>query len=162
MEDLTAFKNKIVLHMVKVTLIFEAVAAIVIAIISFAGYGNLVRLEILFAYGLALGTCISILNFNVLAFTLNRIFLTGKSALAGLSYFLRLIIYGGAFFFAMNTSYLVGLGCALGFATSKIAIYHLHGLKPKFSEERTLSPETKAYYEDEDRKKEEGDDNARI
>jgi nitrate reductase NapE component len=142
MNDLTRFKNKIFLYAVIVMVIFEIVS------IPFLG------LDIKFGYGLLLGTCISIANFNILAFTLNRVLSGGNKAMVFFSYMLRLAIYGVALINAFNVNNLAALGCALGFITVKVSIYYLHGFKAKFSTDRKVRPEVQEQFEKEDLEKE--------
>lgn len=142
MSDLTSFKNKIFLHAIVIMVIFEAIS------LPFLG------LDIKFAYGLVLGTCISIVAFSVMAFTLNRVLNTGNKGLAFFSYLLRLAIYGFALISAFKVSNKAALGCALGFITVKLAIYYIHGFKAKFSTDRKVRPEVMEQFEREDREKE--------
>ena len=142
MSDLTSFKNKIFLHAIIIMGIIEVIS------LPFLG------LDVKFGYGLLLGTCISIVNFNILAITLNRALQNGNKLLVILSYFLRLAIYGFALISAFKVSNQAGLACILGFLTVKLAIYYLHGFKAKFSKDRKVRPEVMEQFEKEDREKE--------
>ena len=143
MDGLTSFKNKIFLYGIFVAVIVELVS------LPFLG------LNMQFSYGLALGTAIAILNFNIMAFTLKRA-LSGRGiSISMLGYIIRLLIYGGTFYISMRVSQLSGLGTVLGFLTLKGAIYYLHGFKAKFSEGRKVSPNLKAEFERMDKEKEE-------
>ena len=142
MSDLTGFKNKIFFHAIIIMGIIEVVS------IPFLG------LDVKFGYGLLMGTCISIVNFNILAITLNRALQNGNKLLVILSYFLRLAIYGFALISAFKVSNQAGLACILGFLTVKLAIDYLHGFKAKFSKDRKVRPEVMEQFEKEDREKE--------
>lgn len=120
MEDLSKFKNKIFIYGVLVMLIMEVIS------LPFLGF------NLKFLYGLLLGTAISIVNFNIMTFATVRMLKTGKSYLAAVNYIIRLLIYGGVFYVAIKTDNLSGLGCILGFITTKVAIYIVHGFKPGF------------------------------
>ncbi|MDR3295150.1 MAG: ATP synthase subunit I [Clostridiales Family XIII bacterium] len=116
-KELSAFKNQIFIGAVIVALIFEAGSLL------FLG------LDKGFAYGLALGTSISIVNFNILAFTLKSVLANGNKVMAFVSYFFRLCIYGFTFYVALKSSLASGAGAALGFVAIKISIYYLHGFR---------------------------------
>lgn len=120
MEDLTKFKNKIFLYGILVMLLMEVISLL------FLGF------NLKFSYGLLLGTAISIVNFNILAITITRVVTSGKKFLATISYLIRLIIYGTVFLIAIKTSNYAGIGCVLGFLTTKVAIFFIHGLQPGF------------------------------
>ncbi|MDR0425462.1 MAG: ATP synthase subunit I [Clostridiales Family XIII bacterium] len=128
-REITAFKNRIFIYGILTAVIFEAGS------LFFLGFSRD------FAYGLALGTAIAIVNFNILAFTLQRVIANGKKWLMLASYLLRLCIYGFAFYMAATISLVSAAGTALGFVTLKIAIYYLHGFKAKFSKGRKARPE---------------------
>jgi hypothetical protein len=128
-DELTAFKNQIFMHGILLALIFEAGS------LFFLGWDRG------FAYGLALGTAISIVNFNILAFTLQIVLKNGKRWLTLVSYMIRLSIYGFAFYMAIKISLTAGAGAGLGFITLKVAIYYIHGFRAKFSKGRKARPE---------------------
>ena len=142
MSDLTSLKNKIFFHAIIIMGIIEVIS------LPFLG------LDVKFGYGLLMGTCISIVNFNIMAFTFSRALQNGNKLLVILSYFLRLAIYGFALISAFKVSNQAGLACILGFLTVKLAIYYLHGFKAKFSKDRKVRPEVMEQFEKEDREKE--------
>jgi hypothetical protein len=116
-NDLTAFKNRIFAHGILVSLIFEAGSLLFLGI------------DAGFAYGLALGTFISVVNFNILAFTSQKILRDGRAWTSFVSYIIRLAVYGFAFYMASRVSGVAALGAALGFISLKIAIYFIHIFK---------------------------------
>lgn len=143
MGDLTAFKNQIVIYGIIVALIVE------VGSLFFLGFDQG------FAYGLALGTAISVVNFNIMAFTMKRMLaISGGKLFAFSSYMIRMCIYGFAFYMAMRISFVSGIGSVIGFMTLKVAIYYLHAIKAKFSKGRKVRPEVAAAYARMDRMKE--------
>jgi hypothetical protein len=129
-NELIAFKNQIFLYGIGIALIFEVIS------LPFLGFDRG------FAYGLALGTAISIVNFNLLAFTLGKVLENGSKTLAFIGYMVRLCLYGLVFYVSMRVSLWAGAGSVLGFVVLKIAMYYLHGFKAKFSKGRKVRPET--------------------
>jgi len=122
MNELTEFKKGIFKYGIIAALIAEA--------ISLAAIGFNTQ----FAYGLALGTCIAIVNFNILAFCCKKV-VDGGGAFASLAgYLFRMMIYGFAFYMSVKISLYSAAGTVIGFLTLKIGLYYLHGFKPKFSE----------------------------
>lgn len=135
MRDLAAFKNQIVIYGILVAILFQ------LASLPFLGP------EVKFSYGLALGTAIAIVNFNIMEFTVRKTISGGGGILAFAGYMIRLLIYGGAFYMSMQVGTASGLATLLGFLTLKISIYYLHGLKARFSKDRKVRPEVKEAYE---------------
>lgn len=135
MSNLTAFKSGIFKYTIIISVICQ------LASLPFLG------LNPQFSYGLALGTAVSIGNFNILEFTSKKVIMDKKASFAFIGYLMRLAIYGGAFYFSMKVGIISGLGCLIGFLSLKLAIYYLHGIKTKFSSNRKVSPEVKAEYE---------------
>ena len=142
MSDLTSFKNKIFFHAIIIMGIIEVIS------LPFLG------LDVKFGYGLLMGTCISIVNFNIMAFTFSRALNSGNKALVFISYLLRLAIYGVALISAFKVNNTAALACALGFLTVKLAIYYIHGVNPKVTKDRKHLPEVIEQCETEDREKE--------
>jgi hypothetical protein len=116
-RELTAFKNRIFFHGLAVALIFEAGSLI------FLGF------DVGFAYGLVLGTAISVVNFNILVFTSKKVLRDGRAWMSFAGYLVRLTIYGFAFYMALRVSYAAAIGAALGFTTLAVAIFYIHGFK---------------------------------
>ncbi|MDR2132191.1 MAG: ATP synthase subunit I [Clostridiales Family XIII bacterium] len=116
-NDLAAFKNRIFLHGLSIALIFEGGSLL------FLG------LDAGFAYGLALGTAVSIVNFNILARVSRRLLDGGRPWMSFVGYIARLAVYGFAFYMALRVSHIAAIGAALGFLTLKLAIYYVHGFR---------------------------------
>jgi hypothetical protein len=116
-NDLTAFKNRICFCGICIALIFE------VGSLLFLG------LDAGFAYGLALGTAVSVVNFNILVYTSRRLLDGGRAWMGFVGYLVRLAVYGFAFYMALRVGYPSAFGAALGFLTLKLAIYYIHGFK---------------------------------
>lgn len=84
--------------------------------------------SLMFLGGLAAGTCISIINFEFLAWTCKKIVYGGKGAgLSVMGYIVRLLLYGAAYYGCAKIDLLeCGFGCIAGFLTIKAAIIYLH------------------------------------
>jgi hypothetical protein len=88
----------------------------------------------LFAYGLALGTCISIVNYNLLVFSSKKALLMGRGlSLAVVGYTVRMAIYGGVFLLSYRTGTASGIATLLGYMTVKLGMFYLYGFKPGFA-----------------------------
>lgn len=135
MKNLTSFKNQIFKYGIIIAVLCQLIS------LPFLG------LNPQFSYGLALGTAIAIVNFTILEFTLKKVIEDRKGSLAFVGYLIRLAVYGGAFYISMRVSLISGMATLIGFMTLKLAIYYLHGIKAKFSENRKVSPEVQAEYE---------------
>lgn len=129
MDGLTSFKNEICKTGILIAAVFE------LASLPFLG------LDVQFFYGLSLGTAVAIVNFNVMEFTLRKMLELRKSAIAVIGFFVRLVIYGIVFYMSIRISLISAAGTALGFLTLKLAMFYLHGLRPKFSKGRTVREE---------------------
>jgi hypothetical protein len=116
-KELTAFKNQIFFHGIAVALIFEGGSLL------FLGF------DVGFAYGLALGTAVSVVNFNILAYASQRVLSGGRAWLGFVGYLVRLAVYGFVFYMALRVSNTAAIGAALGFVTLRLAILYVHGLK---------------------------------
>ncbi|MDD2216596.1 MAG: ATP synthase subunit I [Eubacteriales bacterium] len=122
-KELNAFKNQIIKYSVIVALLCEIVS------LPFLGWNPR------FAYGLTLGTCIAIANFNLLVFASKKALDRGKGAgLAFIGYIFRLFLYGGGFYMSYRLGTDSGLATLFGYLTLKIGMIYLKGFKPKFSE----------------------------
>jgi thiol:disulfide interchange protein len=130
-KGLTAFKNQIFLYGIAVALIFEAGSLLFLGFNAF------------FAYGLALGTAIAIVNFNILVFISRRLLDRGNAWMGFVGYIVRLAVYGFAFYMALRVGHVAAIGAALGFITLKFAIYWRHGfrgLRLKSAKGRDIKP----------------------
>ena len=99
---------------------------------SVIGAGSLLVLgpNLEFMYGLALGTCICIVNFNILVLAGKKALAARKPVFGYAGYLLRLCVYGTAFYMALKVGVLSGIGAVLGFFTLTMAIFSIHMLKP--------------------------------
>ncbi|QOX64564.1 ATP synthase subunit I [Anoxybacterium hadale] len=129
MNGLTAFKNKIFKYGIVATAIIE------LASIPLLGF------DVQFLYGLALGTAIAIVNFNLMAFTFQLVLERHNASLAFIGYLIRLAVYGAGFIASLHVGMISAMGTALGYLTLKLAMFYLHGLKAEFSKGRTVREE---------------------
>lgn len=129
MEGLTTFKNEIFKYGI------AAAAVIELASLPFLG------LDAQFLYGLFLGTAIAVVNFNLMDFSFRLALELRKGAIAFLGFLLRLAVYGVAFYMSLRVGLISGAGTALGFLTLKLALFYLHGYRPKFTKGRTVREE---------------------
>lgn len=120
MNNNIVFKNEIIKYAVFTALICE------FASVLFLGF------NLYFAYGIILGTAISILNFNILYFTLKRLLTHNKGAvLIFFGYIIRLSFYGLVFYKCIQLGYISAIGAVIGFLTIKISIYYTNTFKRK-------------------------------
>ncbi|MDF3000813.1 MAG: hypothetical protein K0Q48_932 [Bacillota bacterium] len=129
MNGLTAFKNRIFKYGIMVSAIVE------LASIPILGF------DVQFLYGLALGTAIAIVNFNLMALTFQFVLKRRNASLAFIGYLIRLAIYGAGFFASLQVGIISAMGTALGYLTLKLAMFYLHGLKAEFSKGRIVREE---------------------
>lgn len=126
---LNQFKNQIFLGTIIVGLFCEVIS------LFFLGWNPN------FAYGLLLGTAISIVNFNVMEFYLHKTLINSNRWMFFLGYMNRLLIFGVSFYVAIKVGILSGIGAIIGFMTLKIAIFYIHGIRAKFSTGRIVREE---------------------
>lgn len=126
---LNQFKNQIFLGTIIVGLFCEVIS------LFFLGWNPK------FAYGLLLGTAISIVNFNLMEFYLHKTLINSNRWMFFLGYMNRLLIFGVSFYVAIKVGILSGLGAIIGFMTLKIAIFYIHGIRAKFSTGRIVREE---------------------
>lgn len=111
--------------------------SLVVAIIVQMGSLCFVGLDLLFTYGLALGTSIAIVNYNLLKFSSRLALSKGKGiSLVLFGYIIRLTIYGGAFLLSYRSGVVGGIATLLGFVSFKIALYYLYGIKSGFKSKK--------------------------
>jgi hypothetical protein len=92
-----------------------------------------------FVYGLVLGTCICIVNFNVLVLAGKKALDTRKPVFGYAGYLIRLCIYGTAFYMALKVGLLSGIGAVLGFFTLTMSIFSIHMIKPALMGRKNVS-----------------------
>ncbi|MCL1809491.1 MAG: ATP synthase subunit I [Clostridiales bacterium] len=144
-KSLTTFKVQIY----KYTLL----AAIILEIGALPILGVGVR-YVDYSYGLALGTCIAVMSFNILFLVSKKVVTGGKKMWAALGYMIRLPIYGLAFYICIRLSVVCGIACLLGFLTSTLSIIYIHGIKAKPDRSWKVRPEVKEEFERIDRERE--------
>lgn len=91
----------------------------------------------LFIYGLALGTCVAIVNYNILVLLSQKALDMGRGiSLAVVGYIVRLGIYGGVFLLSYKTGTVSGIATLLGYMTIKLSMFYVYGFKPGFASRR--------------------------
>ena len=122
MESLTAFKLQIFKY------------ALIIAVIFGVGSLPFLGVSLPYLYGLVFGTCVAVAGFNILVFMSERLVARRKAWLAPVGYFIRLPMYGIAFYLCyMGYGLISGVACILGIMTVQLAIIYIHGIKAKLS-----------------------------
>jgi len=99
---------------------------------------------ILFPYGLAIGTCVSIINLGIISISIGSAVERGKKGPVIVGYIVRILLYAGAFLLAIKTSGITGLGAAIGFMLPRITLYIRYALLPLIR--RKLGKESQAVY----------------
>jgi hypothetical protein len=111
--------------------------SIIAAAIIMAGSLPIIGWNPLFAYGLALGTCIAVVNYNILVFSSKAALDRGRGVgLIIIGYTLRMAIYGGVFLFSYRTDTVSGIATLLGYLTVKLGMFYKYGFRPGFSGKR--------------------------
>ena len=97
-------------------------------------------LNILFPYGLAIGTCAAVINMNIISATIRQAVDRGKKGPVIVGFVVRILLYAGAFVLAANTGILAFLGAAIGALLPHLMIYIRHALIPKFRKGKEKEP----------------------
>ena len=137
--NISKFKKEITLCIIALAVVVEVVS------LPFLGW------NILFAYGLAIGTVVAIVNTNILSRAAQKAVDTDNKKVFISSYILRIVIYGGAFILSIKTAGIAGLGTAIGFFLPQISMYIVAGLLPKIRKMRGL--ENPVHYETDETKR---------
>ena len=144
MESLISFRLQIYKYTLITALILAAGALFVLG--PGARY-------VQYAYGLALGTCVSVMSFNILFLVSRKALAMGKKWMAPLGYMARLPIYGFALYVCLRTGITAAIACIIGFFTITLSIIYVHGIKAKYSVGRKVRPEVMEEFEREDRER---------
>ena len=86
--------------------------------------------SILFPYGLSIGVCAAAINLNIIESTIKRAVDRGKKGPVVIGFFIRMLLFAGAFWLAVRTSNVSGLGAAIGFMLPRITLYFRFGMLP--------------------------------
>ena len=100
--------------------------------------------NILFPYGLAIGTCIAIVNLNIISVSINSAVAKGRRGPVIAAFIIRIVIYGAVFLMGARTSYISGLGVAIGFVLPNISMLVMYLLWPAIK--RKMGKEEHATY----------------
>ncbi|WP_027400449.1 ATP synthase subunit I [Anaerovorax odorimutans] len=126
MNEMTKLKNQIFRYGIIIALIIELCSLL------FLGWNKQ------FAYGLLLGTVISIINFIIIEISSRNVLLSGNKWIGLIGYLVRLIIYGFTFYVSINVSKISAMGTIIGFCTLKMGIFYLYVIKTKLSKIKIL------------------------
>ena len=137
--NISKFKKEITLCIIALAVVVEVIS------LPFLGW------NILFTYGLAIGTVVAIVNTNILSRAAEKAVATNKPRVVTISYILRMVIYGGAFLFSIKTARVAGIGTAIGFFLPQVSMYIVVGLFPIIRKKRGLDSHTR-YEVDETRR----------
>ena len=107
-------------------ILYTIIAAAAVELISLPAIGP----NIFFSYGLAIGACAAVIALNIIGLSIDRAAERGKKKPVIFGYILRVLLYGGALFLAVNTSFLSFTGAALGLLLPHAALYVMFGLVP--------------------------------
>lgn len=117
MDDLKEFKNRIFIHCGIIALGAELISMLV------TGW------NLRFLIGIVVGTIVTILNFNILIiFARRTLRLESKGQLVG-GYFVRMLVYGAAFYLCLKGGMHCAIGSAIGFFTLHISIVVIYGIE---------------------------------
>ena len=100
--------------------------------------------NILFPYGLAVGVCAAIVNLNIISVSIDRAVERGRRGPVIIGFIIRILLYAGAFWLAVRTSGISGLGAAIGFLLPRVTMYVRHVFMPWLR--RRLGKEPLAVY----------------
>ena len=87
-------------------------------------------LNILFPYGMAVGVCASVVSLNIISVSIERAVERGRKGPVILGFIVRILLYCGAFWLAVRTSGVSGLGAAIGFLLPRITMQVRYALLP--------------------------------
>ena len=79
---------------------------------------------------MAIGACVAIVNLNIISVSIDRAIAKGKRGPVIFGFFLRLLLYFGAFWLAVSTSGITGIGAAVGFMLPRIVLFVRKALLP--------------------------------
>jgi len=130
LQNISKLKREITRYTIIAALVAEVI------FLLFIGPG------ILFPYGLAIGTCIAIVNLHVIEATIGQAVYKGKKGPVILGFIIRGLLYGGSFLLAAKTSYITAIGAAIGFLLPRIVLYIRHGLAPAIRKKLGKEPPT--------------------
>lgn len=111
MTNLKEFKKEIVKYALFVALLAEIIS------IPFVG------VKLAFTGGLIVGTAVTVLNFNLLVFSGEKVVSKGRAMPMVGGYFARLVIYGASFVLCVKLGEMfAAIGCVAGFVTIHVSI----------------------------------------
>ena len=93
---------------------------------------------------MAIGAGAAIVNLFIISVSIERAVERGKKGPVTLGFFLRILLYGGAFVLAVRLSGVTAVGAVIGFLIPRVSLYIKHGLLPTLREK--LGKEPKPVY----------------
>jgi len=96
--------------------------------------------NILFSYGLAIGTCVAIIALNLISFSVGRAAENKRKSPVIYGFIIRVLLYGGTLYFAVDTSGFTLFGAAIGLILPHAAIYVMHGIVPAIRKKLKKEP----------------------
>ncbi|MGI6721407.1 MAG: hypothetical protein ACOX4I_02430 [Anaerovoracaceae bacterium] len=119
MKGLAEFRNRIFVHCI--------VIAIAAELISLAIIGA----DIGFLAGIAIGTFITMINFNIMVWSAKRMLeRQSKGPVVG-GYFIRMPIYGVIFYLCLMISGHCAIACVIGFLSLHVSIMLIYGIESR-------------------------------
>jgi hypothetical protein len=117
MSELLRFKSEIYKYALICALIMEILSILIV------GIGTQ------FAYGIGIGTLVSIANFSMMSFAYNWMIVTKRAWISIAAYAVRLCLAAAAILVTLNISIISAFGTLAGLMTVKLAIYFLHSIR---------------------------------
>lgn len=119
MKDLAKFRNRIFIHCV-----LTAAAAELISL-------PVIGADLKFLAGIAAGTFITMINFNILILSAKRMMTSRKKGPVVGGYFIRMPIYGIVFYLCLRISGRCAVACVIGFITLHLSLIIIYGIESR-------------------------------
>ena len=94
----------------------------------------------MFPIGLAIGACVAIINLNILSKSIEKAVDQKNKTPVTIAFYIRMALYIGGLFLALNVSLISGLGAAVGFLIPCITISITKALIPAIKRRITKEP----------------------
>ena len=105
---------------------YSVIAAVIAGIVSLPVFG----VSILFPYGLAVGTCASVICLHIIGSTIKKAVDQGRTAPVSVGFFVRVALYIAALCLAATTAPISFLGAVIGLLIPHLIIYIRFALRP--------------------------------
>lgn len=120
MASFLKFRNQIFKYSIIVAIIMELVSVIFIG------------LSTKFLLGMVVGTAVTLLNFSILERSSEMLMKKNSTGPMVGGYFIRMPIYGVAFYLCLRAGLYCAVACGLGFVTLPVALLYIYGIKSRF------------------------------